>query len=140
MRVCFCITLLISFADALGSAHQDATPSLSRSTLTLDQTQTVVLDPRNLINGMLMLVDDYLDQPYCVVWNNATQHAWVCTITANDKPEGSPGEHVMTLRSIDMGASWEAAQDLEPGNTLVNAYSTIVQTNFGTTPAHIHGA
>lgn len=85
-------------------------------------------DPRNLASGAVMLIDGYLDQPYCAVTAGGGGNGsstWVCTITRNTAPEGSAGEHVEALMSADRGASWSAPVRLEPDSPLTNAYSNM---------------
>ncbi len=92
---------------------------------------TVPADPRDILQGQLMVEDGYLDQPYCTILATGR---WVCTITANSKPEGSDGEHVSVLWSDDRGASWSPLVHVEPApvfEQLDNAYSLLVASDAG---------
>jgi hypothetical protein len=90
-----------------------------------------------MFNGITMLHDGYLDQPYCDVIPSTGR--WICTITDNVKPEGSAGEHVAAIWSDDNGKTWTKPVSVEPApnNTLLaNAYSmTIVAPGMGRTEA-----
>ena len=95
-------------------------------------------DWRALTSGALMLADNYLDQPYCVVGNAASPRPGriICGITRNSLPEGSAGEHMEMLFSDDpSGAAWSAPVRLEPasgpGGGLTNAYGVIAQSTSG---------
>lgn len=79
-----------------------------------------------MFNGTMMLAEGYLDQPYC---GTLPSGRWICTITGNSRPEGSPGEHVMALWSDDYGASWSDTVSVEPAPVnieLANAYSMTI--------------
>ena len=83
-----------------------------------------------MFNGTMMLAEGYLDQPYC---GTLPSGRWICTITGNSRPEGSPGEHVMALWSDDYGASWSDTVSVEPAPVnieLANAYSTGLDVFF----------
>ena len=95
-------------------------------------------DWRALTSGALMLADNYLDQPYCVVGNAASPRPGriICGITRNSLPEGSEGEHMEMLFSDDPGgATWSAPVRLEPaagaGGGLTNAYGVVAQSAAG---------
>lgn len=97
-----------------------------------------VSDWRSLDAGIIMLSDNYLDQPNVVVIPHPTvpnRTRWVSTITRNSAPEGNRGEHVECLYSDDAGVTWSVPVKLEPGagtvEGLTNAYSAIVATTFG---------
>lgn len=85
-------------------------------------------DPRNLLAGNIMIESAYLDQPYCVI-SSSTAHAgeWMCVVTQDGEHEGGSGEHLLAIRSSDEGQTWSAPVVLEPGTTLTNAYSAVVQ-------------
>ena len=96
------------------------------------------LDDRWLSAGDVIanITTGYADQPYCVV---VKKHAacgndgWVCTVTHNTRPEGSPGEKVYTSLSCDRGKSWTPLKAVEPNAapSVENAYSTILRGNGG---------
>lgn len=88
-------------------------------------------DPRSIFNGTTMLTDGYLDQPYCATYPSTatTQERWLCTITSDDKGEGTGGEHVVSIYSDDAGRTWSKPVSVEPpplNTKLANAYSMTV--------------
>jgi hypothetical protein len=84
------------------------------------------VDPRDLSTGAIIgnMSAGYADQPNCLVRKDG---AWLCTVTFNDKPEGSSGERVVTTISKDRGLNWSERYNVEPGQTLQHAYSTLFQ-------------
>eukprot|EP00040_Diaphanoeca_grandis_P019268 m.101663 g.101663 ORF g.101663 m.101663 type:complete len:791 (+) comp27342_c0_seq1:36-2408(+) len=90
-------------------------------------------DVRSIANGTVMITDGYLDQPYCYTYPKSGR--WLCTITGSTGLEGSKGEHIMSIFSDDLGATWSAPVSVEPkpvNEELANAYSmTIVAPNVG---------
>lgn len=90
-------------------------------------------DRRSMCNGSIMLKAGYLDQPYCAV--SPTSGRWLCTITANSRPEGSSGEHIAAIWSDDAGKTWSDPVVVEPApnaTSLANAYSmTAIASGIG---------
>jgi hypothetical protein len=85
-------------------------------------------DPRNLFAGNIMIDSGYLDQPYCVISSSAAHDGeWMCVVTQDGQHEGGSGEHLLAIRSADEGVTWSDPVVLEPGTTLTNAYSAVVQ-------------
>ena len=89
-------------------------------------TTCSALDTRALTSGSIIgnITSGYSDQPQCLVRQDG---AWLCTVTYNNLPEGSAGEHVITTISTDHGKTWTPRQPVEPGQTLQYAYSTLFQ-------------
>ena len=83
-------------------------------------------DPRELVSGLTIgnITSGYSDQPNCLVRKDG---AWLCTVTYNDKPEGSAGEHVITTISTDRGLTWSERYPVEPESKIQHAYSTLFQ-------------
>lgn len=73
---------------------------------------SIALDPRDLQTGATIgnISLGYSDQPNCLVRRDG---AWLCTITYNDKPEGSAGEKIVTTISTDFGAKWSPRYDVK---------------------------
>ncbi|KAH8097827.1 hypothetical protein JL720_742 [Aureococcus anophagefferens] len=83
-------------------------------------------DPRELAGGLTIgnITSGYSDQPNCLVRKDG---AWLCTVTYNDKPEGSAGEHVITTISTDRGLTWSERYPVEQESKIQHAYSTLFQ-------------
>eukprot|EP01079_Euglenida_sp_SAG-EU17-18_P002137 gene2137-3068_t len=88
-------------------------------------------DSRSFSAGVRVLLDDYLDQPYCIQGAGPRRDAWVCIITADSFHEGGAGEHMVSVTSTDHGANWSAPVRIEPNTTLANSYGTVVVTPAG---------
>ena len=68
-------------------------------------------DPRRLDAGRVIPALKYADQPYIVVLNDGS---WLCTVTTGEQEEGSPGQHIRALRSMDQSQSWGPSVAIEP--------------------------
>lgn len=53
----------------------------------------------------------YADQPYIVQTDDG---AWLCVVTTGSGHEGVPGQHLITLRSLDHGETWGDRVEIEP--------------------------
>lgn len=89
-----------------------------------------VLDPRWIPNGLTLRDGGYSCQPYCAVLPSGT---WSCVMTYIAAPrwaEGSPGEHMVGMRSTDQGKTWTDFVALEPYSNAttaqVSAYGSVV--------------
>ncbi len=69
------------------------------------------IDFRNIANGMEIPTKSYSDQPYIVKTDDG---AWLCTVTTGAGKEGESGQHVISMRSKDMGKTWSEPVDVEP--------------------------
>lgn len=85
-------------------------------------------DPRHIVNGSVIPDEFYADQPYVVKTNDG---AWLCVITTGPGAEGAGGQHVVSLRSIDRGKTWEKAVDIEPGDGPEASYAVLLKTPAG---------
>eukprot|EP01052_Picozoa_sp_SAG31_P019748 SAG31_NODE_1454_length_8278_cov_7.030688_1_plen_215_part_10 len=97
-------------------------------------------DPRDMQGAVQVGRWSYCDQSYCVVLPAAANASalprpavWLCTITVSSRgKEGQPGQHVVSVRSTDMGRSWSVPVALERNSSMDNVYSTIIgPTVFG---------
>lgn len=70
-------------------------------------------DPRQITEGREIPRENYCDQPYVVRLDDGT---WVCVMTTGRGVEGQPGQHIISLRSTDRGASWSEPVDIEPAD------------------------
>ena len=80
-----------------------------------------VLDPRWIPNGLTLRDGGYSCQPYCAVLPSGT---WSCVMTYIAAPrwaEGSPGEHMVGMRSTDRGKTWTDFVALEPYSNATTA-------------------
>lgn len=85
-------------------------------------------DYRNIINGSEIYSSGYSDQPYIV---KADDGAWLCTMTTGSGHEGQKGQHVVTMRSLDKGKSWQGRCALEPSDGPESAYSVLLKVPGG---------
>lgn len=65
----------------------------------------------DIASGLEIPSEGYCDQPYVVVLEDGT---WVCTMTTGTGEEGHTGQHIVSCRSSDRGASWSPLVDIEP--------------------------
>jgi hypothetical protein len=86
------------------------------------------MDTRNFANGSEIPSEGYCDQPYVV---KADDSAWVCIMTTGSGHEGQPGQHVVTMRSTDMGKTWEGPVDVEPVDGPEASYAVIMKVPGG---------
>ena len=68
-------------------------------------------DWRNIVTGLEIPTKTYCDQPYIVKTDDG---AWLCCVTTGSGLEGQPGQHVITLRSMDCGQTWDPPVSVEP--------------------------
>ncbi|MGE5531638.1 MAG: sialidase family protein [Bacteroidota bacterium] len=85
-------------------------------------------DPRHLSNGLEIPTEHYSDQPYIVKTDDG---AWLCVLTTGAGVEGQSGQHVVTLRSEDMGQSWAAPVDVEPADGPEASYAVLLKVPSG---------
>jgi len=85
-------------------------------------------DERRLVHGTRIPTLRYCDQPYVVV---ADDGAWVCIVTTGAAHEGSAGQHLMTQRSLDQGATWQDAVALEPPDGPEASYAVLLKIPGG---------
>lgn len=57
--------------------------------------------------------------------------AWLCVITTGSGHEGTPGQHVVSMRSTDMGRSWEPPVDVEPFDGPEASYAVLLKVPGG---------
>jgi len=85
-------------------------------------------DPRNIRNGLEIPTENYSDQPYVVKTDDG---AWLCVMTTGSGHEGQPGQHVVTLRSTDLGKTWEEQVELEPADGPEASYAVLLKVPNG---------
>ena len=86
------------------------------------------MDTRNIKNGYIIRHDGYSDQPYVVKTNDGH---WLMTLTVGGLEEGSKGQHVVSLRSSDMGKTWKDTTDVMPPDAPESSYSVLYKTKYG---------
>jgi len=87
-----------------------------------------VRDPRHIATGSVIPDEFYADQPYIVKTNDG---AWLCVITTGPGQEGAGGQHLVSLRSMDHGKTWEKAVDIEPNGGPEASYAVMLKADSG---------
>jgi hypothetical protein len=85
-------------------------------------------DWRLLSNGSIIPTEFYADQPYFVT---ADDGALVCVVTTGTGHEGSLGQHVVSMRSMDGGATWAAPVDVESPEKPESSYAVLLKAPGG---------
>ncbi len=85
-------------------------------------------DWRNVVTGRVIPTKTYSDQPYIVKTDDG---AWLCTVTTGVGHEGEPGQHVVSMRSMDQGRTWSDPVALEPADGPEASYSVMFKTGYG---------
>ncbi len=70
----------------------------------------------------------YSDQPYIV---KADDGAWLCAVTTGEGHEGEVGQHVVTMRSTDMGKTWSDPVEVEPPTGPEASYAVLLKVPSG---------
>ena len=86
------------------------------------------MDTRNIKNGYIIRHDGYSDQPYVVKTDDG---AWLMCLTVGGLEEGSKGQHVVSLRSLDKGKTWIDTVDVESPENPESSYSVLYKTKYG---------
>ena len=81
-------------------------------------------DWRNIKNGWEIPTESYSDQPYVVKTDDG---AWLCAVTTGAGHEGQGGQHVISMRSIDMGRTWSTPTDVEPATGPEASYAVLLE-------------
>lgn len=85
-------------------------------------------DWRNIRNGAVIPTLSYADQPYIVQTDDG---AWLCIVTTGSGREGEPGQHVISMRSADMGQTWSTPVALEPAGGPEASYAAPLKVPSG---------
>jgi hypothetical protein len=91
-------------------------------------TPAPIPDARHISNGWNIPSKGYADQPYIVQTDDG---AWLCVITTGTGHEGSPGQHVASMRSTDLGRSWDAMVPIEPSDGPEASYAVLLKVPGG---------
>jgi hypothetical protein len=87
-----------------------------------------IVDPRNIVNGRIIPSEGYADQPYIVQTDDG---AWVCIMTTGKGVEGAKGQHVVSMRSTDLGRTWEDIVPIEPADGPEASYGVLLKVPGG---------
>jgi hypothetical protein len=85
-------------------------------------------DWRHAHNGSEIPTESYSDQPYIVSTDDG---AWVCVVTTGPGHEGAKGQHVVSMRSTDLGQTWSAPVDVEPLDGPEASYAVLLKAPGG---------
>jgi hypothetical protein len=85
-------------------------------------------DPRHISRGLEIPTETYSDQPYLLRTDDG---AWLCVVTTGPGLEGQSGQHVVTVRSTDRGASWTRPVDVEPSSGPEASYAVLLKGPAG---------
>lgn len=88
----------------------------------------LVFDWRLLSNGIEIPTEFYADQPYLI---QADDGALICVVTTGEGHEGSSGQHVVTLRSMDNGKTWSDPVDVESAKNPESSYAVLLKVPSG---------
>jgi hypothetical protein len=86
------------------------------------------MDWRNIREGQEIPTETYSDQPYVV---KTADGAWLCIMTTGAGREGEPGQHVVTMRSLDRGQTWLDLTAVEPSDGPESSYAVLLATPAG---------
>ena len=85
---------------------------------------------RDITTGWEIPSENYCDQPYIVKTDDG---AWLCAITTGHGCEGVRGQHVVSMRSTDMGRTWSKPVDVEPGDGPEASYAVLLKVPSNST-------
>lgn len=90
--------------------------------------RATVPDPRHISNGWNIPSEGYADQPYIVKTDDG---AWLCVMTTGTGREGATGQHVVSMRSYDLGHTWAKPVDIEPADGPEASYAVLLKVPGG---------
>ncbi|QEM10425.1 LamG-like jellyroll fold domain-containing protein [Mucilaginibacter rubeus] len=129
--LCFAIIVNLLFGSCnknnnIGTINPPSTTDTTGNSQNTNSDQEQKL--RDITTGSTIYKSYYIDQPYIV---QAQDSSWVCVFTTGTGQEGSPGQHVMATRSVDLGKTWSPAVDIEPATGPVASWVTPYITSYG---------
>lgn len=92
------------------------------------QSQSVQEDWRDVEQGDLIYKNTYIDQPYVLKLND---NNWLCVFTTGAESESRPGQHIVAMKSTDMGKSWTSPVKIEPNTGPMSSWAIPYQTSYG---------
>ncbi|MCA9437483.1 MAG: exo-alpha-sialidase, partial [Candidatus Omnitrophica bacterium] len=91
-------------------------------------TTATAADWRNIHNGSEIPTESYADQPYVVKTDDG---AWLCVVTTGSGHEGQSGQHVVSMRSVDLGKTWSEPVAIEPATGPEASYAVLLKAPSG---------
>ncbi|MCA9440742.1 MAG: exo-alpha-sialidase, partial [Candidatus Omnitrophica bacterium] len=91
-------------------------------------TTSASADWRNIHNGSEIPTESYADQPYVVKTDDG---AWLCVVTTGSGHEGQSGQHVVSMRSVDLGETWSEPVAIEPATGPEASYAVLLKAPSG---------
>lgn len=88
----------------------------------------MVADRRHIERGYVIPTTGYCDQPYVVKTDDG---AWLCVMTTGSGREGERGQHVVAMRSLDMGKTWSEPVAIEPPGGVEASYAVLLKAPDG---------
>lgn len=85
-------------------------------------------DVRNIVKGDGIFTTSYSDQPYIVKTDDG---AWLCCITTAYAQEGDKSQHIISMRSADLGKSWSSPVNVEPSDGAEASYAVMFKIPSG---------
>lgn len=85
-------------------------------------------DWRDIRTGTEIPSEGYCDQPYVVITDDGT---WLLVMTTGVGHEGSKGQHIISMRSIDKGKTWIDRADVECADGPEASYAVLLKTSYG---------
>lgn len=85
-------------------------------------------DLRHISNGLVIPDESYSDQPYIV---KTDEGAWLCAMTTGSGVEGAGGQHIISLRSMDLGKTWSSPVAVEPADGPEASYAVLLKIPSG---------
>ena len=101
---------------------------LSDATASAGTGRGVIPDRRHISLGNEIPTESYSDQPKIVRTDDG---AWLCCVTTGAGREGEGGQHVITMRSTDHGATWSDPVDVEPADGPEASYACMLKVPSG---------
>ncbi len=116
---------------ATTTAQEAAEPWANSETVTAGQLKAAINQQPpalDIATGAEIPSEGYCDQPYVVKLPDGT---WLCTMTTGKGEEGSGGQHIVSCRSSDQGATWEPHVDIEPADGPLASWAMPYLTDYG---------
>ena len=120
------VTLIVALSLSGESLHAQTT--LKPAAKKAKASPPASIDTRNIATGFNIPSEGYADQPYIVKTDDG---ACLCAITTGSGHEGAGGQHIVSMRSMDRGRTWEKPVDIEPADGPEASYVVLLKTPYG---------